>query len=114
MSLKHEDHNEEASSVSKRRTYSWFPWLMVIILGSMLIFNYLGSPGSNGLSFNGLGWLPILAGLACPLMMLLMMSGHLMGGHKESSGAINTAGTGDAAGAMIPGKRLTNRKSKNR
>jgi len=85
MSAQHDEYQQEHSANNHKRKANFLPWMIVAILASLLVFNYLGTPGSNGLSLNGFSWLPVLLGLACPLMMLFMMFGHGHGGSGNES-----------------------------
>lgn len=62
---------------------NWLPWALVVGLGLALMYQLIEGGGPN-LSVTGISWLPLLAGLLCPLMMLFMMSGHGHGGHSSS------------------------------
>lgn len=64
---------------------NWLPWALVVVLGFALINQLIGG-GVSKFSLTGIAWLPLLAGLICPLMMLFMMSGHGHGGHGSGSG----------------------------
>ncbi|MEA4924650.1 MAG: DUF2933 domain-containing protein [Syntrophomonadaceae bacterium] len=85
----HDDHKPNDSdhkASGKAGPNNWLPWMLVAVMGGLLVLQYLGNAGSAAGTVplaNGFKWLPILAGLACPLMMLFMMSGH--GRHADSN-----------------------------
>jgi amino acid transporter len=96
MSFQHDDHNRNYPSdtnESKRQT-NWIPWLLVVILGGLVMFNYFGINGNNLLSAGGLNWLPVLLSLICPLMMLFMMfgMGHAHHGGNQKNGSSGHGG----------------------
>lgn len=76
---------------TKPRKTNWLPWMIVAGMGILLLYQYIGTPASSAnaaVPFSrGITWLPLLAGLICPLMMLFMMSGHGHGNDNNQSGA---------------------------
>jgi len=81
-----QDYSNNNTSEKTRKT-NWLPWILVAVMGALLALQYLGNSGttvSTVLFSNGFNWLPLLAGLACPLMMLFMMSGHSHGTNHSS------------------------------
>lgn len=79
---------EEPNNEKKPRSINWLPWLLVAVMGGLLLFNYFDTPGtsgiSTGISTSGYSWLSLLLVLACPLMMVFMMSGHGSSCHRHS------------------------------
>lgn len=98
--------NYSNNTPEKSRKTNWLPWLLAAGLGVLLVFQYIGAPGSTGSTAvaysNGFRWLPILAGLICPLMMLFMMSGHTHGGNhanrNDQGGQNGSSGQGGCCG----------------
>lgn len=79
MSLEEKHNNEQ-----KVRSINWFPWLLAIVMGGLMLSKYIDPTGTTGISTSGYSWLSLLLVLICPLMMFFMMSGHGNSCHRST------------------------------
>lgn len=88
-----QSHNHMHNHEQKAGNGSRLPWLLVIVLGALLVFQYFGTgTAANSSILNGFQWSSLLF-LLCPLMMVFMMFGH-----NHSGGGEDESGSGGCCG----------------
>lgn len=77
----------------KVKKTNWLPWGLAAVMGVLLAYQYTGTSGT------ATSWIPLLAGLICPLMMLFMMfglgHGHCNSNHSQEQNGVKQGGCCD-------------------